>query len=301
MPTPLIYSHGQSLTGNTFNGTGYADNRTAGVDYSGNDLIRGVQVIKKTVINSKSYKVRLAVVAPRTKNYTGSNDIYRYYDISHAVVNINAIPNVIDPRLDSPQISPQFFLFLSSERINSRTRGVWKSNVKAELNFTSNTLVVVIKSSEISTWKEIIDRAGTASFYALVGFASLKAAIAVESILTWKCFGIISAASPIAAVIVAVLVILAIIFLTPPKLRYVGSSAVVYTFTGTSDAISGWDYHPGSYVMDNWVDNDLRKFRSVCMDSGNTGSLRLFTLNKDNDISFGNWDADNSEGVIVLG
>lgn len=287
VPMPYEYLQGFALTSNVITSTGYAD--------GGADLIRGIQVIKKTTLTSKSARFKVAVVAPRTKSKAG-NDKYRFYDLSEMEVNINSIESTIFPGTYIPQISPQTFNDKGFYRINNRTNGVWKNNVKAELNFTSGALVVIIKSTTDSFWNILLRTAGLPTAGAVIGYV-LTLVNFGSATFGWWVGPLASTTITPLGIVVAVLLIAAVIIFAPPAQKYIGGSALTFSFSGTSTTSIG--YIAGSYSMSTWVENDIRKPRSIYLDAGNFGSLTLYSL-RGNVVSYGNWDSNTKTGDIII-
>lgn len=271
--TPMNASYGQglSLTANVATQTGYAFNQNPASPFSGDDVIRGIAVTKKTLINSRSTRYKVGVVVPRAKGRSGYNK-YRYYDFYEVEVNINSIFNVVDYQ---PQIEPVAFNDKGDYRtIPDSIRGVSMNNVAASCVSTGRTLGVVIRSSTSSFWNVILKGINDIKTSGTIVGLSFAVGSIVDLFIKYSCFvGTVGQAILAAAVLVSIILLLLRTVVIARKVR---SGYLTFTF---SDMATTSIYSTGGAIeMEQWIDNNTGAFGRICLNKKNEGNLSLYSL-----------------------
>lgn len=283
-------AHGKSLTALVADSEGYADEAA--------DLIRGFRVIKQTQTDLDNSRFLVAIVSPRSWTKSG-NDKYRYYELQKVDIRINGTIGLSGFRI--PSVYPSAMSDPTAHRINGDTRGVWKNNVKAEVNFSMGKLIVVVKSSSDSLWNMIIRTVNTPIVGLILGVIALQ--ILTEVTLGWwttelalTLFGL-GGFTP-AGIVIGILVIVGVALLAPPRQRYVGSSGIFLTFS-TYD-VSTLKHENGSYDMTDWVSNNLQAGRTTYTNIKDGDAGWTLYSREGRVIMTGNWYADDNSGSITL-
>lgn len=261
----------------------------------GLDLIRGLKLVKTISIASSSVTYKLAIVTPYAIAKSKANDKRRFYDLHYLDINVQRA----DTALSVPIVSIYTSLtYVNSYRINTSTSGIWKNNVKAEVTLRNNTLVVIIKSSNDSLWNILVRSAAATTIGAAVGALSLLTAGVAAGWLTDTAVIGILGFTP-AGVIIGALIIAAVIIFSPPPQRYLGGTALVFTYSGT--AFSSISFNNGSYSQSSWITNKIEKPRTIYMNSEITGTaITLYSMANGRIIRIGNWNADNASSQITI-
>ncbi|AOM75989.1 hypothetical protein [Pedobacter steynii] len=267
------------------------------------DMIRSFAVTRKKAESHptpkyKAYSLTLTVVAPRSWT-VGGNDRYKNYEVEEVIVWMVDRPNVISDEYRSPGIEPKSIKYKGRYRINSNSNNVWKNNVKAEIAYNGQNLIVVIKSSSVSQWARIKSWATLASVEAV--WITSTVVTSLSSVATGGFFTVFFPLAPIAGspagVVIAIVAVLLYFLLKPPVMREVGTSKLWITYSGENSSI-GWE--SGAVEAKDWINNDLRKWRTTYLDSNvSSGDLRLYSLREDGSVQYGNWNAGNSSGTLL--
>lgn len=295
--TTTLYNFDVSpAAGYTYSRTQLLHNNT-GYSTGGNDLIRDMDILRSdynTDISATTH--RLIIATPYAQAKSKAKDKNRFYNLHYLDVEITrGIEDGIAVTIGTHTNIGDF-------RTNTSTNGIWKNNLKAEINVSCGVLYVYIKSSNDSIWNILLRTAALPTAAGLVGTA---AALSLQAILGWftcaPCLILHGAAGPATILIGAIIgsaLLLAVLLFSPPPQRYLGGSAITFTFSGDTVNITGSTYTSGSYKSQSWITNSIDKARTLYMNNCDCDN-GFYSMSDGRKVKYGTWNANNASSTIV--